>query len=773
MTVVRRGAGTAGMFGGLWLAGLVTLAAPGVARADKYDDAHRQLSDIDGRLNQLASNFRDVPAGDSHAPEQRVVDAELLYNVKNYNEAATLLLDVIERYPSFPGHDDALVLLGESLYQNKDLHSARKYLTEAVKKNTGSRREQTALQRLVEIALRTGDFEHVEEYLGRLERIPADQLEPSVPYVRGKYLYFRGKEEDALGIFSNIAPTNPYYLQARYFIGTIQVKRGDLASASLTFDSVLRVQPKTDADKEVQELARLAMGRVFYQRGQFDKAREAYSSIPRQSKYFVDAMYEATWNSIKAKDYVSAYRSLDLMLLQNPDSPQAPELRLLRGNLHLRLSNFFLASESFSGTRDEFEPVYQALQTTLHKSQSEAGYFESLIGKGMEKFDITVFIPVSAVKWIRNEPDVARVLALADDLGSLQKDLKDSQQVVFRLERAVDGEGKVGIFPDLAATRVKSTEMLNLLVDMRRRFGAQLRSLVGNRLSGDDKAALDQIALERSSLEQQLTDLPLTADAQRKREKGVKGALIDLEGRSSECNAAIQGMEAELVAIETYYIRSKGDQKIRPEQLQQPVAVLRGELEQLRQALDLVRNDISEATRAFSAAGAAEAGERAATVRLAELMKNETEIYQRVRGGMGGGQQREMDVIFGVLNRADGIQTRVLDLDSRVDAAADRRLGQIKERITAEKGELATVSTRLGGVLNESQSVGGSLAQSMLGKITNRFYGVVVQSDVGLVDVSWGLKDQKSGSLSKLINQQKTELKSVEDDFKSLLEEDK
>jgi hypothetical protein len=50
---------------------------------------------------------------------------------------------------------------------------------------------------------------------------------------------------------------------------------------------------------------------------------------------------------------------------------------------------------------------------------------------------------------------------------------------------------------------------------------------------------------------------------------------------------------------------------------------------------------------------------------------------------------------------------------------------------------------------------------------------VVVQTDVGLVDVSWGLKEQKSTALSKLINQQKLELQSVDDDFKSLLEEDK
>ena len=51
------------------------------------------------------------------------------------------------------------MLLGESLFQERDFYSARHYLQEAVAKNTGSKPEQQALQRLVEISLRTGDYE--------------------------------------------------------------------------------------------------------------------------------------------------------------------------------------------------------------------------------------------------------------------------------------------------------------------------------------------------------------------------------------------------------------------------------------------------------------------------------------------------------------------------------------------------------------------------------------------------------------------------------------
>src|SRR6185369_16735060 len=139
-----------------------------------------------------------------NAAERRMVDAELLFTLKNYDEAATILLDVIERYPNSHSYDDAMVLLGESLYLSPrhDYAAARTYFEMAVQKNTGSRKEQQALQRLVEIALRLDDFDKVETYLARLEKIPADQLEPFVSYVRGKYLYMWDKLDEAAVMFN-------------------------------------------------------------------------------------------------------------------------------------------------------------------------------------------------------------------------------------------------------------------------------------------------------------------------------------------------------------------------------------------------------------------------------------------------------------------------------------------------------------------------------------------------------------------------------------------
>jgi hypothetical protein len=125
------------------------------------------------------------------------------------------------------------------------------------------------------------------------------------------------------------------------------------------------------------------------------------------------------------------------------------------------------------------------------------------------------------------------------------------------------------------------------------------------------------------------------------------------------------------------------------------------------------------------------------------------------------------------LARADAVQAKLAELDNRVDAAAQKRVVDLKRKLTHEKSELESARGKLTSILTESESLGGGLAYAMLSRITDRFYDLVVQSDVGLVDVAWGLKDERTNAVSKLINQQKLELKSVEEDFHSLLEEDK
>jgi tetratricopeptide (TPR) repeat protein len=629
------------------------------------------------------------------------------------------------------------------------------------------------LQRLIEIAFRTGDYEHVDEYLAKLSSIPPERLEPATPYVRAKLFYFRGKDDDALAGFSTIQPGNPYYFQARYFMATIMVKKGDLAGASVTYDSLLKLQAPDDSTREIQDLCRLALGRILYERSQFDKAIDAYLSIPRQSKYFPDALDEQAWTYIKAKEWQKAWRSIDLLLLNNPDLPDGPDKRLLLGNLQLRIGNYALADDSFEKVRDEFDPIQRQLQAVLVRSQADPAYFDNLVGKSLEKFDISVFVPPVAARWVRAEPDVERMINLATDVGELQRDLQESEKLIARIQRAMQSSSRTGIFPDLAAARSRSVEIENQLIEIRQKFVGMVRAILNPILTADERRTLDHIAVERDGLERQLKNLPTTQDEIKSRSEDVKSGYRELDARASELNVEIQSLEAQLVAIEQYYRGSRTEQKIRPEDIQQPLKDLRAQVDGLRNLHDKIREEISDASREDTAAGGAGQIEHDAGVRLTELLRQEQEVQGRAKYRLGAGDQQQVDRMNGVLGRTEVVAKGLDEFNQRIDKQVDTRLETVKTYLATEKEELSKATAKLGSVVNESQALGGGLAQAMFTRVADRFYDLVVRADYGIIDVSWGLKDQKTGAVTKLTNLKNLELRALDDDFKKVLEDDK
>jgi tetratricopeptide (TPR) repeat protein len=749
----------------------IGLAAP--ARADEVDETLKKLIDLDQRVHIMSMELREAPPPPPDQADRRVLDAQVLYSLKNYEEAATILLDVVEKYPNSRAHDDALILLGESLFQARDLYSAKHYLEEAVSKNTGSKQEQQALQRLVEISLHTGDFDNVDGYLARLQNLPAVAMEPATPYVRGKYYYYRSRLDDAAAVFASIPPTNPYYFQSRYFVATIAVKKGDLAAATQGYDALLKTQAPDAASKDVQDLARLAIARILYERSQFDKAIEAYLSIPRQSKYWPEALREQAWTYIKAKDWQRAYRSVNLLLLADPDVPDGPDLRILEGNLQLRMSNFYLASDTFSKVRDEFEPIHRQLNQVIVRSQTDPAYFDNLIGKSLDKFDIGAFVPPTAAKWVKAEPEVSRMMVLATDMGDMQRDLAESQKLMDRIQHVLDGKGKVGIFPDLASLRTKSTEITNQLVGTRQKYAVKIRAILEPVLTAEEKKALDGIMIERDGIEKQLSALPTTDEGVLQHERTMKERFSDIDRQASELNVEIQNMEAQLVAIENYYRVSRSEQKIRPEDIRQPVADMRGTIEELRGLHDKLREAIADARRDASAAGGIGEVERETTKKLSDTLQRELTIEKGAMARLTGSDRLQVERMVDLLGRTDAIETQLHAFDQRVDTQVNARLEKVTRYLQAGKEELTLAANKLGAIVEQSKSMGGGLAQAMFTKVADKFYDLVVRSDVGIIDVSWGLKDQKTSVVTKLTNQKSLELKALDEDFRRVLEEDK
>jgi len=232
-------------------------------------------------------------------------------------------------------------------------------------------------------------------------------------------------------------------------------------------------------------------------------------------------------------------------------------------------------------------------------------------------------------------------------------------------------------------------------------------------------------------------------------------------------------MEAQLIAIENYYRVSRSEQKIRPEDIRQPVREMRTTIEELRGIHEKLREAIADARRDATAAGGIGEVERETTKKLNETLQRELALEKRVIGRLSGNDRVQVERMVDLLGRCDAIETQLYAFDKRVDAQVTNRLTIVNQYLAAGKEELGRASDKLGSIMEASKSMGGGLAQAMFTKVADKFYDLVVRSDVGIIDVSWGLKDQKTSAVTRLTNQKNLELKALDEDFRKVLEEDK
>jgi len=740
------------------------------AYGDEIDNLGGKVIELDAKIGDLDAKLKPPMPPGPEVADRRLIDAQVLYELKNYEAASIILYDVVEKYPQSPAYPEALYYLADSLFLKRDYLSSRRFFEKIVEQGPANPRYQESLQRLIDLALHTSDYSPVDGYIEKLNAMPAGKQLPSVPYVEGKYFFFRQQYDKALATLKQIGPDHIYYFHSLYFVGAANVGMGGehLQDAIMAFGTILKTPAKTDSQKRITEQAHLALARIYYDRGQFTNALDEYGKISTKSEFFNDALYEAAWVSIKGKDYAKAARSLDLLMLNAPDSPLIPEVKLLIGQLHIREDAYQPATETFQKTRDEYAPVHRALYDAMMKTGNAPLYFRDLISKNLTRFDLASIVPPVAHKWMQGEENVQHVTTLIGDEADLKKSLDESEEIIKRLDKAMTGPARVNVFPELAAARAKSIAVSNEISVVEEALAGKMSKLIGN--VGGAESELKGLEQERDALEQKLRTLPVNAESIEERQRRARSQFNELDKRVVELQTELNGMRASAVATRKFYEDEVG--KTLPAQQQGAArAEIDGALAEIEgesDASDRVRKDLDDAKMSVGVDDADMQLAQELRKKYDDVLRRLHDLDVRVRSQLSASDRAKAEQIESILDRARGVEGKVGRFNGRIDEMLDVRLKDMMAEVSDEKLKIAAYREKLGGYTTESADVGGGIMAEQFKAVTTRFYNVVVRAEVGIIDVAWALKDSSTRNTNRLVAERKRELKLLDDEFKSV-----
>lgn len=777
------------------LLGALGLAAP--ARADLLDDLGKQLVTFEGEVRELGSGIKK-PTGQPKKDDvmsRRLIDAQVAFGVGNFDNAALLLYDYVAQAQRGRDYDTALYYLGESLFQKNDRVASRTYFAQLVKESPQSKYYQQSLERLIELSLLLGESDGVEGWLADLDRVPADQRRASVPYVRGKYAFAQDQFDEAENWFKQVAADSEYGFQAQYYLGTVYVAKRDLGKATQTMAVLLDREPKDDDEARVKELAQLALGRLYYERDQPTKAIDSYLLIDRKSDLFPDALYEVAWVYVKSQQYDKALRALELLALADPTSQRLPTVRILEGNLRVRKAQGIhekivqgLETGSQSGTEeyDKAERIFESTHETYVTPHDELSkiiaanedpqkFLAQITGRSSETFQTNATMPEIAAAWIRDEPNVNRVMAVETDLGDIADEIGEAERTIERLDAVLASPNRVNIFPSLGAKRSRSTEILEDLLVMRERLADEERKLAERGASGAQLSAVDPLTARRRQLSQQWRSLPDAEVAFGKRIELARGSFDALDQQAAEVMVAIDTTQATVIAIDKYLkdAPEPSDPNLKQAwvnqklEAQKVITELTLEVDAMHQELAAIRREL--------VLGKDEAGSGDEVSLAAKSLRNNLRVALAAEHAalarLGLGDPKRAGKIGDLIRRSDAVVNQLDGINDTIDQIVEVALTEVRDTITFEKAELASYRREFLLYEAESRALGGTVLGNAFRDVKTKFYDVLVRTDVGTVDVGWSKKEEADDDLSRLNLDKSREIKHLKDEFADLIRE--
>ncbi len=765
---------------------LLLLAWPGVAWGVEVKKVERELSDLEKlsaelnqRSDQVIGQYSRSPAIDRLGDvENRFSEAELHFLLENYNAAAVFLFDLVDQ-PEFQAgkhYRDGLYYLAESLYQQSSFFPARAIFTRLLKVG-GGRYSQDALLRIIEVSGKLNDYTGIDGHVEAL-RASGTSLRPQVLYVYGKFLTRRydldakARLSRALNVFAEVPADSAFDLQARYFMGALYVEAGDLDSAQAAFESILPRPAKSQRQRGVKELAWIALGRLHYERGDIDKAIDAYQRVERSSTHFYRSLYEIAWAYVKKGDFQNALRAAEILMVGASDSPLAPEAQILIGNLYSKRQKYEKAVETYNDVINTYAPIRDEIDALLSLHDDPVRYFNELIKDEGEAFAVESILPPVAVKWASTETDVKQAMAIVGDVEAGDRDVVEGRKIASRIIASLN-ERTLEPFPALREGNARATEVQNGTVQMLARLADVERDLLSDVLGGDDRARLSVVRSRRSEFERRFRALPSSQEELEARNKVWVEAITRVEKRAYREKLSAASLNAQIVAIRKWINDTRDRRPESPEEIEAFLRRLDREQE-VANALEAeadVRLTESLRMKDEVKSGAASASESTLRDDYQAALANEASLMESLRVRLPADRRHFLSRIESMRTTGEGNLSELQTLIDTIDARAEARRKDIRRQVDVELARLEGYGTQVVEVMGDTKNLVGRIALNSFKRVQDAFYTLILKADVGIIDVAWGRKADKSKEIQRLAQEKDRQIRLLDQEFKEVLEE--
>lgn len=316
------------------------------------------------------------------------------YNGRSLPAATNLLL--ARRHGALTERDDyAELLLGE-LYTSFGLsEAAEKTFAGLVQRDILPKIRNETWFRTAELHYRQGRFDNAARILeGQISALPFD-LEQSRLVMLGNIYLRRGDLQPAANILSRVRTDHVMGAYALYNTGVALLRTDqDTERGMAMLQQARNLSAFNEEANALKDRAAIAMGFVWLQKGEFDKAREALLSVRASGPYSNQAILGLGYANFQRKDYTRALPPLIELSGRNPSDTTVQEALLLAPLAFEELNAEAQALQAYEKAASILKGEQQKIEKAIIRVR-EPEWLESLSPDSQDALSDKAFVAVN------------------------------------------------------------------------------------------------------------------------------------------------------------------------------------------------------------------------------------------------------------------------------------------------------------------------------------------------------------------------------------------
>ncbi|MDA3862643.1 MAG: hypothetical protein PF689_02115, partial [Deltaproteobacteria bacterium] len=136
-----------------------------------------------------------------------------------------------------------------------------------------------------------------------------------------------------------------------------------------------------------------------------------------------------------------------------------------------------------------------------------------------------------------------------------------------------------------------------------------------------------------------------------------------------------------------------------------------------------------------------------------KVVSQQLQLFSSRKNSMNSSQRSLYDQIMSTFEKSVKIEDRMIAANGKMMEIASFKLRQFKQSVEEEKKKLELYNSQYSSYNNRTGRLAESVSQSSLSKVAGKFKKIVMEADLGLVDVSWSKRAKTRTKWANLVRE--------------------